>query len=111
MLEGTLALMIPILAVGGWIIPVTVKSVLKSQERRLELQMQAQQGRNDAAAQQIDALRQEVAALRDTSTQFDVSLEHNVQRLEDRMGRVEIKTASAQAAPPASHTEQPLGLR
>lgn len=109
MLEGTLALMIPILAVGGWIIPVTVKSVLKSQERRLELQMQ--QGQNEAAAQQIDALRQEVAALRDTSTQFDVSLEHNVQRLEDRMGRVEIKTASAQAAPPASHTEQPLGLR
>lgn len=37
MLEDTLALMIPILAVGGWIIPVTVKSVLKSQERRLEL--------------------------------------------------------------------------
>ncbi len=31
MLEDTLALMIPILAVGGWIIPVTVKSVLKSQ--------------------------------------------------------------------------------
>ena len=109
MLEDTLAMMIPILAVGGWIIPVTVKSVLKSQERRLELQMQAQQGRNDAAAQQIDDLRREVAALRDTSTQFDVSLEHNVQRLEERMGRVETK-AAAQAARPASHAEQPLGL-
>ncbi len=35
-MEDVLALMIPILAVGGWIIPVTVKSVLKSQERRLE---------------------------------------------------------------------------
>ncbi len=36
-----LVLMIAILAVGGWIIPVTVKSILKSQERRLELQIQA----------------------------------------------------------------------
>ncbi len=108
MLEDTLALMIPILAVGGWIIPVTVKSVLKSQERRLELQMQAQQGRNEAAAQQIAALRQEIAEMRDTSTQFDMSLEHNVQRLEERLGRVETKTA--RATQPSSHAEQPLGL-
>ncbi len=108
MLEDTLALMIPILAVGGWIIPVTVKSVLKSQERRLELQMQAQQGRNEAAAQQIAALRQEIAEMRDTSTQFDMSLEHNVQRLEECLGRVETKTA--RATQPSSHAEQPLGL-
>lgn len=109
-MEDVLALMIPILAVGGWIIPVTVKSVLKSQERRMELQMQAQQGQNDAAAQQIAALRQEVAALRDTSTQFDMSLEHNVQRLEERMGRVETK-AAAQAARSVSPSEQTAGLR
>lgn len=109
MLEDTLALMIPILAVSGWIIPVTVKSILKSQERRLELQMQAQQGQNEAAAQQIAALRQEVAALRDTSTQFDLSLEHSVQRVEERLGRVETKTA-AQVARPTTHAEQPLGL-
>ncbi len=92
--------------------------------------MQAQQGQNDAAAQQIAALRQEVAALRqevaalrqevaalrqevaalrDTSTQFDMSLEHNVQRLEERMGRVEIK-AAAQAARSVSPSEQTAGL-
>lgn len=109
-MEDMLGMLIGDLAVGGWIIPVTVKSILKSQERRLELQMQAQQGQNDAAAQQIAALRQEVAALRDTSTQFDVSLEHNVQRLEERMERVETK-AAAQAARPASFAEQQIGLR
>jgi len=104
-----LGVLIPILAVGGWIIPVTVKSVLKSQERRLELQMQAQQGQNDAVTQQIAALRQEVAALRDTSTQFDMSLEHGVQRLEERMGRVETK-AAAQSVRTSSPAEQQVGL-
>ncbi len=70
--------------------------------------MQAQQGRNEAAAQQIAALHQEIAEMRDTSTQFDMSLEHNVQRLEERLGRVETKTA--RATQPISHAEQPLGL-
>ncbi len=109
-MDDILGLFIGMLAVGGWIIPVTVKSVLRSQERRLELQMQAQQGQNDAAAQQIATLRQEVAALRDTSTQFDVSLEHSVQRLEERMGRVETKAAAAQAARPSFPAEQQVGL-
>lgn len=108
-MDDILGLFIGALAVGGWIIPVTVKSILKSQERRLELQIQAQQGQNDVAAQQIAGLRQEVAQMRDTSTQFDMSLEHSVQRLEERMGRVETKTA-AQGARTSSPAEQPLGL-
>ena len=109
-MEDMLALMIPILAVGGWIIPVTVKSVLKSQERRLELQLQAQQGRNDEVAAQIAALRREIAALRDTSTEFDMSLEHAVQRLEGRLGRLETKSAAQSAATP-EEIPQRVGVR
>ena len=43
-LGDVLGLMIPILAVGGWIIPATFKTVLKSQERRLEMRLSAPAG-------------------------------------------------------------------
>lgn len=108
------ALMIPItaivLGVGGGI----VQSILKSQERRLQLRLQAQQGQNEDVTRQLDALRAEVVALRDTSTQFDMSLEHSVERLEERVGRVEIRSAPPTVRPaPLSRPEetQQAGLR
>lgn len=108
---GILALMIPITAIvlgGGGSI---VQGILKSQERRLELRLQAQQGKNEDVTRQLDALRAEVAALRDTSTQFDMSLEHSVERLEERVGRVETKTAVISATPPQTEEVQRIGLR
>ncbi len=106
-IEGVIALSIPIVAIGAGI----VKSILNSLERQTEMRLRAQQGTNEATAQQIAALKQEVAALRDTSTQFDVSLEQSVQRLEERMGRMETRAAS-QAAPPSLGEEvQRLGGR
>ena len=108
---GILALFIPIVAivlgVGGGI----VQSVLKSQERRMEMRLQAQQGQSEDATRQIDALRAEVARLRDTSTQFDMSLEHSVDRLEERVGRIETKTAPRPATVSQPEESQPLGLR
>ncbi len=90
---GEIVFMIPITAIVLGIGSGIVQSILKSQERRLELRLQAQQGKNEDVTRQIDALRAEIADLRDTSTQFDMSLEHSVERLEERVGRVETKTA------------------
>lgn len=108
---GSLAMMIPItaivLGVGGGI----VQSILKSQERRMEMRLNAQQGKNEDVTHQIDALRAEIAGLRDTSTQFDMSLEHTVERLEERVGRVETKAAPRPATVSQPEESQPLGLR
>jgi len=98
---------IPLLAIGGGI----VQNVLKSQERRMEMRLQAQQGKNEDVTRQIDALRAEVAGLRDTSTQFDMSLEHSVERLEERVGRVETKVAAVPVVAPQSEEVQRVGLR
>jgi len=64
----------------------------------------------DRVLAQLQALRAEVAQLRDTSTQFDLSLEHAVQRLEERVSRGEAKSAPSQ---PQTAAEEPqrLGLR
>jgi len=98
---------IPLLAIGGGI----VQNVLKSQERRMEMRLQAQQGKNEDVTRQIEALRVEVVALRDTSTQFDMSLEHSVERLEERVGRMETKAAAAPLAPSQPEAVQRVGLR
>ena len=98
---------IPILAIGGSI----VQSILKSQERRLEMRLQAQQGKNEDVTRQIETMRAEIAGLRDTSTQFDMSLEHSIERLEERVGRVETKTAPRPATVSQPEESQPLGLR
>ena len=106
---GTLFLSIPIVAivlgVGGGII----KTITSSQERRLEMRLQAQQGQNSAVMEQIAALRQEIAALRDTTTQFDMSTEQSVQRLEDRLGRLETRSATQPTV--TEDIPQRVGLR
>ena len=96
-----------VLGVGGGII----QNVLKSQERQMEMRLRAQQGQNEDVTRQLDALRAEVAGLRDTSTQFDMSLEHSVERLEERVGRIETRAAPRPATASQSEGSQPLGLR
>ena len=98
---------IPLLAIGSGI----VQNILKSQERRMEMRLQAQQGKNEDVTRQLDALRAEVAALRDTSTQFDMSLEHSVERLEERVGRVETKVVAGPVATSQPESMQRVGLR
>ena len=105
-----IALMIPITAITLGIGGDIVKRIIKSQERRLEMRLQAQQGQNKDVTHQIDALRAEVARLRDTSTQFDMSLEHSVERLEERIGRVETKVAAPVASSQAEAVQR-VGLR
>ncbi len=96
-----------VLGIGGGII----RSILASQERRLELRLQAQQGQNEDVTRQLAALRAEIASLRDTSTQFDMSVEHNVQRLEEKVARIEAKGQSSVMPASAPEETQRVGLR
>ena len=78
---------------GGYL-----KSILDSMNKtRVELaQLKAQQQVGGNAAPEVAALRQEVSALRqelhslrDTSTQYDMSFDTALQRVEQRIGRIE----------------------
>lgn len=98
--------LIPIVAISGGII----KSILASQEKRLKMRLKMQQGENDEFKKQIADLRAEIAALRDTSTQFDLSLDNSVQRLESRVGHLETKAAGPSVQPAAEESHyQRLG--
>lgn len=97
---GTLALMIPISAIVLGIGASVVQSILKSQERRLTLRLKAEKGRNADLVKQLEAVRAEIAALRDTTTQYDLTNDQIVQRLEERLSRVETRTAARSVLPP-----------
>lgn len=96
-----------ILVFGGGII----QRVLSTWEKRMEMQAQRQQGQNDAVTQQLAAVRAELAALRDTSTQFDMSVEQSIQRLEERVGRMESKAPAYVTPPPSEEQSQQAGTR
>ena len=89
---AALALMIPISAIVLGVGSGIVQSILKSQERRMELRLKAQKGQNGDVVKQFEALRAEIAALRDTTTQYDMTNDQIVQRLEERLSRLEVRT-------------------
>jgi TolA-binding protein len=94
-----------ILIFGGGLI----KRFLDIMERRMEQRISSQD-RN--VASEIAAMRQELAQLRDTSTQFDMSIERRLDDMDRRLNSVETaghsdrRSVSAQAASPAP-TESP----
>ena|SRR5579862_5891792 len=102
-LESILAI---ILIFGGG----AIKRILDMMERRMESKIAAQ---DQNIVHEIAAMRQELAQLRDTSTQFDMSIEHRLDDMERRLGSVEThggRAAQPAAPTPPQETQQTVGL-
>lgn len=63
--------------------------VLKHRKEMLEMELEKRRLSNQEIAAQIEALRQELTALRDTSTQYDMSLQANLEMLQERVRHLE----------------------
>ncbi len=83
---GELAGLIAILCVFS--IPL---SAIWSTHRRKMIELQFQMGRGDDATVRaaVEALREEVRTLRDTTMQYDISFDSALQRMETRVGQIE----------------------
>lgn len=90
-----LALMIPIIAV---FIPIV--AIVTSHQRKLA-EINAQRGVTLPAniKTELEALRNEVAMLRDTTTRFDMSFDAAITRLEDRVDHVETRQSGVVGVP------------
>jgi hypothetical protein len=101
---------IPITAIVLGIGTGLVKLILESAEKRLEMKLRLQQGKDSGVKEQFDALRAEIAALRDTSTQFDMSLQHTLEGLESRIQNVELgKRGYSTTTAPVEEQVQQIG--
>jgi hypothetical protein len=112
-----LIFLVPIIAIVFGVGGETVKQWLRSRERQLELRLQMAQEQNNKAGKadgsvmaEVAALRAELASLRDTSTQYDISIEHTMQRIEQRVGRLETKSAVVPVKAPEEEPQR-LGTR
>jgi sensor histidine kinase regulating citrate/malate metabolism len=69
-------------------VPITAM-VLKHRKEMLEMELERRRLSNQEIVAQIEALRQELAQLRDTSTQYDMSLQANLEILQERVRLLE----------------------
>ena len=97
-----LALLIPLFALSIPIFAIVTKHLQKIAE------IKARTGGNVPAnvEAELTALRNEVAALRDTTTRFDMSFDAAITRLEDRMETVETKQTGTVSGAPAYNNYQ-----
>ncbi|MBC7806691.1 MAG: hypothetical protein H7145_11120 [Akkermansiaceae bacterium] len=100
---GILALMIPFAGIGIAALAIYLAHVRKIAE--IHARVGAVENRDTAGnvnvssdvRAELQALREEVAILRDTSTKFDLSFDAGLTRLEDRVARVEEQNYAARS--------------
>jgi hypothetical protein len=71
-------------------------------EREIMQQSLAPRGENTSA--ELQALKQQVSEMQNTSHQFDISFDEALSRMEGRVGRLETKSAAGIANAPAEAT-------
>jgi predicted RNase H-like nuclease (RuvC/YqgF family) len=69
-------------------IPITAM-VLKHRKEMLQMELERRRLSNQEVLAQIEALRNELTQLRDTSTQYDMSLQATLETLQERVRTLE----------------------
>jgi hypothetical protein len=106
-----IGLAIPIVGMlGGFLIAITA-ILTKASARRHEMELKYKQAAPVSRDLEIKALKEELASFKDTSTQYDMSLEHTLQRIEQRISRLEQPEYRPNVNPVESEPVQTIGRR
>lgn len=100
-------MLVPICAILGGITAGVIKMILAHQVERTRINAQAGNTGNDTLRSEIEALRQELGRLRDTSTQYDISIQHTLEDMQQRLKRLE----SRRPTYPAETAEERVSVR
>src|SRR5579862_3894160 len=95
--------LIPIVGVVCIASVIIAKMFFRFEERKHQMMFQDKSAGNESLQAEVETLRQEVARLRDTSTQYDISIQHTLEDMQQRLERVEGKRS---VAAPAKVEEQ-----
>ncbi len=80
-----IALLIPIIALA-----IPIVAIMTAHQRHMaEMRLRGPGGASGGVAEELRKLQQQITDLRETTTQYDVSFDTALQRLEGRMGAVE----------------------
>ncbi len=85
------ALAVVIGVFGLWPLIPIIAMVIKHRKEMMQLELEKRRLSNQEIAKQIEALRAEIAQLRETSTQYDLSLQANLESLQERVRALEMR--------------------
>lgn len=94
-----LALMIPIMALTIPLVAIWTKHLQKIEELRLKAKGQL----SEEVKAELQQMQEQIQSLRNTSTKFDMSFDAALERLEQRMGRVEMRQGVSAATETTAH--------
>lgn len=87
---GNLVVLAAVVFIFGVALIVPVLAMTQKHRREMAmLELEKQRKSNEEILKQIEALRQEIAELRQTTTQFDMSLQANLENLLERVRALE----------------------
>ena len=96
---------------GGMVLSIPLYALWTYHKRKLEEIKARQRSTIDKATlEAIDGLRKEMAALRDTTTQYDMSFDTALKRLESRMDNVEGKLIAGSRGSGSERVQIGLGI-
>lgn len=101
-MEGILAILFlfgtPAIIVVLLVISSMWKQHLQSKERIMQMKVEQSNIPNESLMRMMEELRKEVAQLRDTTTQYDMSIDKNMHMIEQRLSYLEQKSFSQTAS-------------
>jgi len=107
---GETIFLIPIVAIVLGIGAGVIKTIMGTFERIQMAKLEAARTNVRAIDDGDENLRDEIAKLRDTSTQHAISLQHSVERLEQRVDFLEKKVSAASMSVDATVEPAPLQI-
>jgi len=102
---------IPLLIILGGILVSITAILTKAAAHRRELELKYMQIQPVSNAGEIESLKNEVAAFKDMSTQYDMSVEHALERIEQRLARLEHVEYRPNVNSVETDAVQKIGLR
>ncbi len=107
-----LIFLIPIVAIIGGIGSEIIGKLLKHRERLAEIKAKVQtRSSTNVVPASNDALREELALLRDTCTKYDMSLQHALEEVQHRLEFLEARSGLASKTGERQSSQTPEVLR
>ncbi len=106
MTPDQMALFIPITAIIGGVSLILARMSFTHEERKAQIKAQNQGFGNESLRGELQRLNDEMARLRDTSTQYDISIQHTLEDLQQRVAKLESRRSTGVAIPSTEEAQQ-----
>lgn len=95
---GSLAILALFVFVPLMVFSVPLALIWTYHKRKIEeMRLQKQGNMNETLRSEFEAVREEIKALRDTTTQYDLSIDHSLHQMEQRLSHLEVQQRSLPA--------------